>query len=200
MLAAAEKKDVFSRFAKLFENNLAIIPAELQAQADLKLFTQAAIERGDIGALQGFFQSTPEGPQKPRIALIADALGNGFTLGTLGEDIESRLAGEGAEKRRAIRDTFIAVAMGSRLSGNAEQALEGAGNGSGVSIKAGDLLALNAAAEAGSRAETALRTAIMIERGTLDDPSLAAVIKSLQKAGLPQFAGRLAAEDFLKGL
>jgi len=40
----------------------------------------------------------------------------------------------------------------------------------------------------------------MIERGTLDDPSLAAVIKSLQKAGLPQFAGRLAAEDFLIGL
>ena len=200
MLAAAEKKNVFSRFAKLFENNLAIIPAELQAQADLKLFTQAAIERGDIGALQGFFQSTPEGSQKPRIALIADALGNGFTLGTLGEDIEARLAGEGAEKRRAIRDTFIAVAMGSRLSGNAEQALEGTGNGSGVSIKAGDLLALNAAAEAGSRAETALRAAIMIERGTLDDPSLAAVIKSLQKAGLPQFAGRLAAEDFLKGL
>jgi len=56
--------------------------------------------------------------------------------------------------------------MGSRLSGNAEQALEGAGNGSGVSIKAGDLLALNAAAEAGSRAETALRAAIMIDRGS----------------------------------
>jgi len=134
MLAAAEKKDVFSRFAKLFENNLAIIPAGMQTETDLKLFTRAAIERGDIGALQGFFQSIPEGPQKPRIALIADALGNGFTLGTLGEDIEARLAGEGAEKRRAIRDTFIAVAMGSRLSGNAEQALEGAGNGSGVSI------------------------------------------------------------------
>jgi len=50
MLAAAEKKDVFSRFAKLFENNLAIIPAGMQAEADLKLFTRAAIERGDIGA------------------------------------------------------------------------------------------------------------------------------------------------------
>ncbi len=46
MLAAADKKDVFSRFAKLFESNLAIIPAEMQAQADLKLFTRAAIERG----------------------------------------------------------------------------------------------------------------------------------------------------------
>lgn len=200
MLAAAEKKSVFSRFAKLFENNLAIIPAGMQAEADIKLFTRAAIERGDIGTLQGFYQALPEGPQKLRIALVADALGNGFTLGTLGEDIESRLADEGAEKRRAIRDTFIAAAMGSRLSGNASEVLESAGRGSGIAIKAGDLLALNAAAKAGSRAETALRAAKMIDSGTLDDPSLAAVIDALQIAGLPQFAGRLAAEDFLKDL
>ena len=200
MLAAADKKGVFSRFAKLFENNLSIIPAGMQAEADLPLFTRAAIERGDIGALQGFHQTLPEGPQKLRIALISDALGNGFTLGTLGEDIESRLAGEGAQKRRAIRDTFISAAMGSRLSGGAAEALEGAGNGSGVAINAGDLLALKAAAKAGSRAETALRAAIMIDRGTLDNPSLAAVIDALQTAGLPQFAGRLAAEDFLKDL
>ena len=200
MLKAADRKGVFSRFATLFANNLVIIPAGLQAEADIKLFARAAIERGDIGTLQGFYQALPEGPQKFRIALIADALGNGFTLGTLGEDIERRLAGTGMEKRRAVRDTFIATAMGSRLSGDAEALLEGVGKGSGMAIKAGDLLALNAAAKAGSRAETALRAAAMIERGTLDDPSLAAVISALQIAGLPQFAGRLAAEDFLKGL
>jgi len=200
MLAAAGKKGVFSRFAKLFENNLAIIPASMQAEAGVKIFTRAAVERGDIGSLQGFYQALPEGEQRLRIALISDALGNGFTLGTLGEDIETRLAGEGEEKRRAVRDTFIAAAMGSRLSGDAEQILEGVGKGSGLAVKAGDLLALNAAAKEGSRAETALRAAIMIERGTLDDPSLAAVIDALQIAGLPQFAGRLAAEDFLKGL
>ena len=200
MLAAADKTGTFSRFAKLFENNMAIIPASLQAEADLNLFTRAAIERGDIGALQGFYQALPEGPQKLRIALVADALGNGFTLGTLGEDIESRLAGVGSEKRRAVRDTFIAVAMGSRLSGGAEEILEDAGKGSGIAIKAGELLALQAAAKEGSRAETTLRAAIMIERGTLDDPSIAAIIEALQIAGLPQFAGRLAAEDFLKGL
>lgn len=200
MLKAADKKGVFSRFAQLFESNMAIIPAGLQAEADLKLFTRAAIERGDIGTLQGLYQVLPEGQQKLRIALVADALGNGFTLGTLGEDIERRLAGTGTEKRRAVRDTFIAVAMGSRLSGNAEAILDGIGKGSGISVKAGDLLALIAAAKAGSRAETALRAAVMIERGTLDDPSLAAVIEALQIAGLPQFAGRLAAEDFAKGL
>ena len=200
ILAAADKKGAFSRFAELFENNLAIMPAGLQAEADLKLFTRAAIERGDIGTLQGFYQALPEGPEQLRIALISDALGNGFTLGTLGADIESRLAETGAEKRRAIRDTFIATAMGSRLSGDAEEVLEGVGNGSGQSIKAGDLLALQAAAKAGSRAETTLRAAQMIDLGTLDDPSLAAIIEALQLAGLPQFAGRLAAEDFLNGL
>lgn len=200
MLAAADKKNVFSRFARLFENNIAIIPAGMQAQADLKLFTRAAIERGDIGTLQGFYQALPEGPLKLRMALVADALGNGFTLGTLGEDIESRLAATGSEKRRAVRDTFIAAAMGSRLSGNASEVLEGEGKGSGIAIKAGDLLALRAAAKASSRAEVALRVAIMIDGGTLDNPSLAAVIDALQIAGLPQFAGRLAAEDFLKAL
>lgn len=200
MLAAADKKGVFSRFAALFENNLAIIPAGMQAEANLKLFTRAAIERGDIGTLQGFYQTLPEGPLKLRMALVADALGNGFTLGTLGEDIENRLVGTGAEKPRAIRDTFIAAAMGSRLSGNASEVLEGEGKGSGIAVKAGDLLALNAAAKAGSRAEAALRAAIMINNGTLDNPSLAAVIDALQIAGLPQFAGRIAAEDFLKGL
>jgi len=181
-------------------NNLAIIPAGLQAEANVKTFTRAAIERGDIGALQGFYQALPEGPQKLRVALVADALGNGFTLGTLGEDIEARLGETGAEKRRAVRDTFIAAAMGSRLSGDASEILEGVGKGNGININPGDLLALNAAAKAGSRAETALRAAIMIDRGSLDDPSLAAVIEALQIAGLPQFAGRLAAEDFLKGL
>ena len=200
ILAAAEKKGAFSRFATFFENNLALMPAGLQAETDLKLFTRAAILRGDIGTLQGFYQALPEGPEKLRIALIADALGNGFTLGTLGADIETRLAGSGAEKRRAIRDTFIATAMGSRLSGNAEEMLEGVGKGSGQSIKAGDMLALQAAAKAGSRAETTLRAAQMIDRGRLDDPSLAAIIEALQLAGLPQFAGRLAAEDFLSGL
>ena len=50
------------------------------------------------------------------------------------------------------------------------------------------------------RAETALRAAIIIDKSPLDDRSLAAVIDALSVAGLPQFAGRLAAEDFLSAL
>jgi len=76
------------------------------------------------------------------------------------------------------------------LSGEAGIALEGAGNGIGGAAKAGDLLALMSAARAGSRAETALRAAIIIEKSPLND----------RIADLPQFAGRLAAEDFLSRL
>ena len=200
VLERADKDGTFIRFAELFQPNIAIIPASVQAETNLKLFARAAIKRGDIGALQGFYTSMEEGADKARIALVADALGNGFNLGTLGKDIESRLEGAGSEKRRAIRDTFIAVAMGARLSGDAGIALEGKTNGIGSAIAAGDLLALDAAAKAGSRAETALRAAIIIEKSPLDDRSLAAVIEALSVAGLPQFSSRLAAEDFLSGL
>ena len=91
VLKRADRDGTFTRFSKLFENNLAIIPASFQAEADLKLFARAAVERGDIGALQGFYNAMEEGPQKARIALVADALGNGFTLGTLGKDIDCLL-------------------------------------------------------------------------------------------------------------
>ena len=200
VLARADRDGTFSRFTRLFQSTLAIIPAGLQAEADLKLFTKAAVERGDIGLLQGFYASIEDGPQKARIALVADALGNGFNLGTLGKDIESRLAETGPDNRRAIRDTFIAAAMGARLSGDAAINLVGAGNGSGSAVKAGDLLALRAAAKAGSRAETALRAAIILEDSPLDNRSIAAVIEAMNEAGLSQFSGRLAAEDFLTAL
>lgn len=200
VLARADKDKVFSRFARLFEQNVAIIPPALQAEADVKLFARAAIKRGDIGILQGLYSAMEDGPKKARIALVTDALGNGFNLGTLGKDIEKRLGGTGSEKRRAVRDTFIAAAMGARLSGDAGIALEGKTNGIGSAIPAGDLLALMSAAKAGSRAETALRAAIIIEKSPLDDRSLAAVIEALNIAGLPQFSGRLAAEDFLSAL
>jgi len=200
VLERADKDKTFPRFAKLFEADIAIIPAEFQAETNVKLFARAAIERRDVGALQGLYNAMEDGPEKSRIALVSDALGNGFNLGTLGKDIEGRLEGEGSEKRRAIRDTFIAVALGSRLSGEAGIALEGAGNGIGGAAKAGDLLALMSAARAGSRAETALRAAIIIEKSPLNDRSLAGVIEALRIADLPQFAGRLAAEDFLSRL
>lgn len=201
ILAKAEAAGTFSRYAAFFEPGLNLIAAQTLGETDLPLFTRAAIERGNISMLRGFYTTLPDGEAKARIALIADALGNGFTLGELGRDIERRLESEGGEKRRAIRDSFIAVAMGARLSGNAAIALSGAGNGSGQALKAGDLLALSAAAKAGSRAEVLLRAAMALdESSSLDNPSLAGLISALQEAGLGHFAGRIAAEDFLKAL
>ena len=200
VLARAEQGGTFSRFAKLFEPALAVIPPGFQAETNVNIFAKAAIERRDTGTLKGMYAALDESPAKARIALVADALGNGFNLGGLGSAIETRLALEGRDKRRAIRDAFIATAMGARLSGDAGIILEEAGNGIGSAVKAGELLALSSAAEAGSRAETALRAAIILEAAPLDDRSLAAVIKALSVAGLPQFAGRLAAEDFLTDL
>ena len=143
----------------------------------------------------------PEGQEQARIALIADALGNGFSLGELGRDIETRLESEGADKRRAVRDSFIAMAMGARLSGDASVNIMGVSKGGGQAANSGDLLALSAAATASSRAETMLRAAIILDStDMLDNPSLAAVISALQEAGLPQFAGRVAAQDFLEAL
>jgi len=200
VLTRADRDNTFSRFVQLFQSNIAIIPPSFQAEANLKLFARAAIERGDVGTLQGFYSAVEEGPQKTRIALVADALGNGFNLGTLGKDIEARLEGTGSEKRGAVRDTFIATAMGARLSGDAAVFLEDISGGPGRAAKAGDLLALMSAAKAGSRAETALRAAIILETAPLNDQSLAAVIEALSVADMPQFAGRIAAEDFLSGL
>ena len=201
ILAKAEAAGNFSRYVALFGPEISLMPAQNKAEVNLSLFTRAAIERGDIGALQGLYSALPEGQEQARIALIADALGNGFSLGELGRDIETRLESEGADKRRAVRDSFIAMAMGARLSGDASVNIMGVSKGGGQAANSGDLLALSAAATASSRAETMLRAAIILDStDMLDNPSLAAVISALQEAGLPQFAGRVAAQDFLEAL
>ncbi len=201
ILAKAEAAGTFSRYVTYFEPSMNLIAYQTLGETNLRLFARAATERGNITMLRGFYTVLPSGEAKERIALIADALGNGFTLGELGRDIEYRLEQEGDLKRRAVRDSFIAVAMGARLSGSAAVSLSGAGNGSGAALKAGDLLALESAAKAGSRAEVLLRAAAALDsHATLNNSSLAALISALQEAGLGQFAGRIAAEDFLKAL
>jgi len=82
VLERADKDKTFPRFAKLFEADIAIIPAEFQAETNVKLFARAAIERRDVGTLQGLYNAMEDGPEKSRIALVSDALGNGFNLGS----------------------------------------------------------------------------------------------------------------------
>jgi hypothetical protein len=200
LLTRAQKAGAFARFSELIEAELAILSPEAKAATDLALFARAAVLRADIGALQSLYAALGERPEdQARLALAADALGNGFRLGDLGRDIETRL-GTPAAKRRAERDAYIALALGSTLSGSGAIALEGAGAGAGRALKDGQIAAIGASAKAGSRAETALRAAIALEGRALNGPSLAAVIAALMEAQLPQYAGQIAALDFLEGL
>ena len=200
VLKRAQDKGAFARFAKLLENEIAVMPAEAKAAADLSLFAKAAVLRNDIGALQALHGSLGEDPKaQARIALAADALGNGFRLGDLGRDIEGRLK-ETAARPRALRDAYIALALGSTLSAEGALALEGARSGAGRALTAGDKAALHAAAKASSRGETTLRATIALEGRKLDGPSKAAVIEALMDAQLTQFAGQLAALDYLDAL
>lgn len=200
VLTRAEKKGAFSRFAKLLEGEVALMPAQAKAQADLKVFAKAAVLRNDVGALQALHGALGENPKaKARIALAADALGNGFRFGDLGRDIESRLE-DAATRAGALRDSYIALALGSTLSDTGAIALEGARVGPGRNLVVGDMAALHAAAKAGSRAETTLRAAIALEGRKLNGPSKAAIIEALMDAQLTQFAGQIAALDYLGAL
>ena len=200
VLKRADQKGAFTRFSKLLESEIAVMPASAKVQADVKTFAKAAVLRNDIGALQGLYGALGGDPAvQARIALAADALGNGFRMGDLGRDIEGRL-GDNAKRPQALRDAYIALALGSTLSDSGALALEGARAGSGRSITAGSKAALHAAAKASSRAETALRAAAMLEGRKLDGPSMGAVIEALMDAQLTQFAGQIAALDYLDAL
>jgi len=141
-----------------------------------------------------------DGHNRSRIAFAADAIGNGFRLGNLGQDMEARLGNEGLEGRRAVRDALLALALGSTLSDSEGIALEGAQVTTGRRVAAGDLAVLRSAAKASSRAETTLRAAEILEGKRLDAISFASVVESLMIAQLTDFAGQIAAQDFLKGL
>ncbi len=198
----------FDRFAVLMQGEAQLIPMNIQALIGLKTFAQLAINRNDIGTLQGLYRALEEGSvQQSRIALVSDALGNGFFGGDLGRDIEARLSDfENLSKprqERAVRDSYIALAMGASLQAKSSKRLTNTGRGDGQAISAGAILALESAARRGARAETALRSATVLSTFPLTDldaKSLAAIITALRVAGLDNYAGRLAAEDFLSGL
>lgn len=205
LLRRADANGVLAPFAKLLEQPLAAMPGYLRAQGDVPTFARLAVMQGDLSALRGLFDAAgEEDPMRVRIALASDALGNGFMLGQLGEDMTSRLQKRDRVQARAVRDALLAAALGARLSEPAMMVLdEYTGPMPGRAVKPGALVTLRDAAARGAQAETALRAAIIIgEDGPagLRADSLAAVLSALQTANLQEFAGRLAAEDFLRGL
>ena len=203
LLAQADKAGTLLGVAKALETETGFISAEFQAKHNAKTFTRLAVLRRDMGTLRGLFGALDtDNPLRARIALASDALGNGFMLGELGVDIETRLHVESKDKdaakikSRAVRDSFIAVAMGAQLSETAEDVLR-TEKLKGRSLNPTDLLALQAAARRGSKAEIALRAADMVDGKTLRADALAAMLTTLSSAGMTDQAGQLAALDIL---
>jgi len=199
-LRRADTAGAFTRFAAFLTPDISQLSGRAQVGADPIIFARAGVDRGDIGSLQGLYQAMAEQPAlQARIALATDALGDGFILGPLGQDIESRMA-KLSSRPRAARDAIIALAMGALISETAADAIETVGSGAGRAVKTGPRLTLGAVAKEGSRAETALRAAILLQDGgaaALDNDALYSVIAALNAADLSDFAGRAAAEDFL---
>lgn len=197
LLKRADRAGAFDRFAKLLTPQLESLSSY---GGDLPLITRAAVARGDLSALQQVYQSLGDNPNaQQRVALAADALGNGFYGGTLGTDIDTRLAQQGSAGDRALRDALLAYALGANLSEAAMDKLEGKRLGS----LSGDWLALQGAGKQQAQAQTALRAALLLEKSkgrTLDKMELYYIVDALYQAGLTEFAGRLAADDFLRGL
>ena len=180
------------------------LSAQDMAALDLKGFAQKAIMARDVETLRGLYGALEGDARQARIALAADALGNGFNFGPLGKDIDSRLSGENSQsqagKIRAQRDAMLALAMGAQISDAARTALKGQALTTGRSLSAGDKAIMRAAVKSGAQAELVLLSAQHLEGPRLDTQSLAALVEYLNSAGLPQFAGRIAAQDFIADL
>lgn len=197
LLKRAENGGAFDRFALLLAPQIQTLSPEEQVLTDLNLFTRAAILRNDVGLLQRFYALLDDNPaQQARMALAADALGYGFVGGGLGTDIETRLQNKNDGLSRAQRDAFIAMAMGARPSDEIASKISTLDSGKGKAATTGNLALLSLSAHSGSRAETALRVAAMLDAGSPDDATLLALIQALNTVGLSSFAGQLAAHDF----
>ncbi len=191
----------FDRFAEFLAPLLDSVPAQTQWELNSDLFLKSALKRRDLPALQQIYNIL--GDKDPefqaRIALAADAMGNGFFGGTPGVDIENRIAKSGAVQKRAIRDAYLAFALGSNLSDEIVMTLQS----QPVLRRRFDprIIGLQSAARKQARGEAALWAAQILKDGPekLDDLTLFHVISGLHSAGLYDQAGLIAAMDFLHG-
>ena len=185
--------------AEALNDEIATLSNEIKSQTDARSFARLAVLHSDIPALQGLFAALPEDdPERARIALASDALGGGFMLGGLGVDIKDRLA-EKTGRARAMRDAYIASALGARIDAEAEDILLRARPG-GKRAPAGALLLLLDAAARSARAETLLRAGLIfntVPPARLPSDDFGLILRTLMAAGLTKQAGQIAALDYL---
>ena len=147
----SETVDYVPQMTRLLGESIPFVSAEDQARLDARRFTWAALRRGDLSTLRGLYQALdPDDPLAGRIALASDALGNGFLLGQLGTDIQTRLNGEGPVQANALRDALIGFALGAQMSDASFDAFKA--YNAAETINPAVLAQLKSAADSGARA------------------------------------------------
>lgn len=203
LLVQSETAGILTPIAKLLETDIASVPDNLRAAENPSLYARLAVQNRDIGSLQALFQNLDEdNPLRGRIALASDALGNGFILTDLGVDIEARLAVKGDGQARAVRDTYIAVSLGAKLSDTALKVLLSIDKLEGHTAPPAKLLALKDAGLRRAQAETLLRAAKIIGQYDVSElrvDTLTSILTAFNETSLHTQAGQLAALDFLHG-
>ncbi len=199
LLAQAQQSGILWPVARALEAKISALPAETQAKTNAYIFARIAVHNRDTDTLGAIFFALEENnPLRMRIALASDALGGGFLHGELGTDIETRLADKSTQMR-AVRDSYIAAALGANLSDMATDILSRA-KLEGQEAYSDDLSALHAAAQRGAKAELTLRVAKIfgeIPPGKLRADNFAAILSAMMKADMADTAGYLAAMDML---
>ncbi len=195
LLIRADQAGQFERFAQLLKPQLQAVSFDQLSPEMQPIISRAAVTRGDVIALQRIHTALSGQPDKQnRIALAADALGNGFFGGGLGTDIDKRLSSP-STRTRAIRDALLAHALGANLSDPALAALE---SKAALGSLSGEMMALKAASKRRAQAETALRAAQLLD-DNMSDTKIYMITAALYDAGLTDQAAKLAAQDFLSG-
>ena len=192
--AGVHEDDLLLKLTPLIQT----LPAQARVEANLRRYARAALLSRDLGSLQSLYSALPDGPAQARIALAADAIGGGFNGQGLGRDIETRLA-DPATQAQALKDVQMALALGARLSDPVADILSES-RFSSLTLPASQIALLDAAVDANSRAETTLRAATLLSRDNLNLTDRAEIVTALRRAGLPRFAGQIAAETFLDAL
>lgn len=175
------------------------IPAVLDptdmAQVDLPLFARYAAMTRDIALMQALFIATEDEAAKERLALASDALGGGYIGRSLGEGLETALSKGAAGARK---DVLMALALGANLEEETESLLADLASSQAPAV---GWVALDQAIDRGTRAETLLRLADVLDRRAEGDTvTLYRVLRKLRNAGLADTAGQLAAYEYLRDL
>jgi len=199
LLNLSEAADFEPQMTQILSEALPFINPEDQVRLDARRYSWAALRRGDLSVLRGLYQALDDNdPLRGRIALASDALGNGFLLGQLGLDIETRLEAEDASRDNALRDAVIGLALGAQISEKTAGLLNQYNDQE--SINPLRLAALNSAATSGARALVLMQVAQAIGAREVTDLSKLEIytyISALSDAGLSREAGELAAYDFM---